>query len=82
MKRGAESVTKIFAFEILPYSLIFWQTNVLVDCGVNRNRQKYLKNSCTGDEHGVVTGVVQTELTKVRNKKQYPYFSLFDTTFH
>lgn len=40
MKRGAESVTKIFAFEILPYSLIFWQTNVLVDCGVNRNRQK------------------------------------------
>lgn len=23
MKRGAESVTKIFAFEILPYSLIF-----------------------------------------------------------
>ena len=40
------------------------------------------KNSCTGDEHGVVTGVVQTELSKVRNKKQYPYFSLFDTTFH
>lgn len=36
---------KIFAFGILPYSLIlfslqFRQTNVLVDCGVNRNRQK------------------------------------------
>ena len=86
MKRGAESVTKIFAFEILPYSLILFFFTIF-------GRQTFLwtveltetdrnKNSCTGDEHGVVTGVVQTELTKVRNKKQYPYFSLFDTTFH
>ena len=77
---------KIFAFGILPYSLILFFFTIF-------GRQTFLwtveltetdrnKNSYTGDEHGVVTGVVQTELTKVRNKKQYPYFSLFDTTFH
>ena len=77
---------KIFAFGILPYSLILFFFTIF-------GRQTFLwtveltetdrnKNSCTGDEHGVVTGVVQTELTKVRNKKQCPYFSLFDTTFH